>query len=320
MKLFSMRATSRKMRARNVDMVCGWENSTDISNKSIFFSMVIYFHTSYYSACGRVFALQSADKAPEYTIGLRQTGDCCLQVPETMCISSQRLLVSLRSKAHKHAKLSCCPTSEVSKPPLFAVETSPGTCVPSSSDNSNENNRKSIMPGSNTITALRGFRVRLSTLDKFLFANGNVHGAENGFAPLYHFDKPEGPDEISALLRAKAGGDSGILYVVPAAEGHDITPYVYVAHQYRHVYSQLRITSQDPPEQPVPPGFEQLREEILGYRASAGDGASQGIDEEDGVMGLYIVYTEGRSAPNPPELQERYKVSYQHTHVSGDMS
>ncbi|POS70923.1 hypothetical protein DHEL01_v210682 [Diaporthe helianthi] len=167
------------------------------------------------------------------------------------------------------------------------------------------------MPGSNTITAVRGFRVRLSTLDKFLVANGKAHGAENGFAPLYDFEKPEGPDEISAILRAKAGGGSGILYVVPAAEGHDVTPYVYVAYQYRHVYSQLRITPQDPPEQPMPAEFEQLRQEILGYRASVGDGGCQGVDQEDGAMGLYILYTEGRSAPNPPELRERYKLPIQ---------
>lgn len=232
-----------------------------------------------------------------------------------MYISGQSFLVSLRSKAHNLRNLPAVLTSEAPQPPLFAADTSPGACLPSSNDNNNETHRKLIMPGSNTITALRGFRVRLSTLDKFLVANGKVHGAENGFAPLYDFDKPEGPDEISALLRAKSGGGSGMLYVVPAAEGHDITPYVYVAYQYRHVYSQLRITPQDPPEQPVPAEFEQLRQEILRYRASSGDGASQGVDEEDGAMGLYIVYTGGRSAPIPPELRERYKVSYQYAHI-----
>lgn len=178
----------------------------------------------------------------------------------------------------------------------------------------------SIMPGTNTVTALRGFRVRLTTLDKYLVANDKVHGAQNGFAPFYHFEKPEGPDEISALLRANGGGSSGILYVVPAAEGHDITPYVYVAYQYRHVYSQLRITPQDPPEEPVPAAFEELRQEILGYRAGPGDGAAQEFDEDDGAMGLYIVYTEGRSAPEPPELEERYKVSYQHALILNGVS
>lgn len=159
------------------------------------------------------------------------------------------------------------------------------------------------MPGTNTVTGLRGFKIRLTTLDRFLIANGKVHGAANGFAPLYDFDKPEGPDEISALLRAKAGGGSGILYVVPAAEGHDFTPYVYVAYQYRHVYSQLRITPLDPPKEPVPVGFEQLRQEIFGFRASSHDAAAQEAGEEDGAMGLYIVYTEERSSPTPPELR-----------------
>jgi len=165
------------------------------------------------------------------------------------------------------------------------------------------------MPGSNTITALRGFRVRVSTLDKFLVANGRVHGADRGWAPFWD-DEPAAPNEISALLREKAGGGSRLVYVVPAVEGHDFTPYVYVAYQYRHVYSQLRITPEDPPEQPVPTEFEQLRQEILGYSDGAGEEGAREVDQEDGAMGLYIVYTEDRWAPIPPELEERDKVSY----------
>ncbi|KAG6361193.1 hypothetical protein INS49_009417 [Diaporthe citri] len=167
------------------------------------------------------------------------------------------------------------------------------------------------MPGTNTVTALRGFRVRLTSLDKFLVARGEVHGAENGFVPIYDFDKPECPDGSSALIHAKGGGGSGTLYVVPSAEGHGNTPYVYLAYQYRHVYSQFRITPQDPPEEPVPAGFEQLRQEILGFRIGPEDGAAQEVDEEDGAMGLYILYTEERSSPIPPELRERYKESIQ---------
>lgn len=86
-----------------------------------------------------------------------------------------------------------------------------------------------------------------------------------------------------------------------------------MAYQYRHVYSQLRITPQDPPEQPVPAEFVEIRQEILGYRAG------QGFDEEDGAMVLYIVYTEERSSPTPPELREQYKVNYQHPLILNTM-
>lgn len=95
-----------------------------------------------------------------------------------------------------------------------------------------------------------------------------------GTHPSITLRNPKAPDGITTLLRAKAGVGSGVLYVVPSADGHDVTPYVYVAYQYRHVYSQLRITSMDPPEQPLPAGFEELRQEVLGYR---GDGASQDL-------------------------------------------
>lgn len=88
-----------------------------------------------------------------------------------------------------------------------------------------------------------------------------------------------------------------------AAEGHDFAPDIYVAYQYRHVYSQLRITPLDPPKGPVPVVFEQLRQEILGFRAGSDDAAAQEIGREDGVMGLYIVYTEERSSPTLPELR-----------------
>lgn len=159
------------------------------------------------------------------------------------------------------------------------------------------------MPGPNTITALRGFKVRISTLNAFLVANGKEHGAEEGFPPFY--DGPD-PDDISALLREKVAinesgeNTDGILYVVPSVEGHDRSPYAYIAYSYVHVYAQRRITPESPPEQ-VPRGFEELREEILAY-------SKDREENQEGLMGLFIVFTDERPSPDPPELQERYRV------------
>lgn len=150
------------------------------------------------------------------------------------------------------------------------------------------------MPGPNLITVLRGLKVRVSAMDAFLRANGKPHGTDgSSFVPFYN---SETPDEISALLRAKAGSGD-ILYVVPSVESHDRSPHVYVAYSYLHVFAQRCITANDPADK-IPQGFEKLREEIL---KSGGDG-------EEGLVGLFVVYTD-RPGPNPPELKARYQAS-----------
>ncbi|KAH8777757.1 hypothetical protein F5883DRAFT_696637 [Diaporthe sp. PMI_573] len=136
------------------------------------------------------------------------------------------------------------------------------------------------MPGPNLITVLRGLKVRVSTMDAFLIANGKLHGTDSSsFIPFYDSGTP---DEISALLRAKAGSDD-ILYVVPSVEGHDRSSHVYVAYSCLHVYAQRCITANDPADK-IPEGFRKLREEIL---KSGGDN--------------------DRPGPNPPELEGRFK-------------
>lgn len=150
------------------------------------------------------------------------------------------------------------------------------------------------MPGPNLITVLRGLKVRVPTMDAFLRANGKPHGTDgSSFVPFYN---SETPDEISALLRAKAGSDY-ILYVVPSVESHDRSSHVYVAYSYLHVYAQRCITTNDPADK-IPQGFEKLREEIL----------KSGVDGEEGLVGLFVVYTD-RPGPNPPELKARYQAS-----------
>ncbi|KAI7778285.1 hypothetical protein LA080_002393 [Diaporthe eres] len=106
------------------------------------------------------------------------------------------------------------------------------------------------MPGESIVTALRAFRVRLRTLDKFLVANGKVHGAGNGFAPFYHFEKPEGPDEISELLRERLMAAAEFSMSCHPLRG--MIASLMSTWPTNIVYSQLRITPQDPPEESVP--------------------------------------------------------------------
>jgi hypothetical protein len=86
---------------------------------------------------------------------------------------------------------------------------------------------------------------------------------------------------------------------MPSVEGHNRS-WVYIAYSYAQVYAHRQITPQDPPEQ-IPQGFEELRQDILKYSASPDD-------ENDGLLGLFIVFTECRPGLTPPELLERYQV------------
>ncbi|KAG8156357.1 hypothetical protein KVR01_013809 [Diaporthe batatas] len=148
------------------------------------------------------------------------------------------------------------------------------------------------MPGPNLITVLRGLKVRVSTMDAFLRANGKAHGTDGTlFVPFYD---SETPDEITALLREKAGSND-MLYVVPSIESHDRSTHVYVAYSYAHVYAQRCVTADDPTER-IPGEFEKLQEEILKF----------GAGDEEGRVGLFVVYTD-QPGPDPPELAERRK-------------
>ncbi|KAK7741834.1 hypothetical protein SLS53_004899 [Cytospora paraplurivora] len=174
------------------------------------------------------------------------------------------------------------------------------------------------MTGPTLITVLRGFKVRTSTLDNFLIANGHPNGIQTEtFPPIYKYDYDNGvaTDEISEVLRAKvraaaaaasmpsnsgtAINTTGILLVVPSVEGHTDSAWSYVSYSYAQVYAQRHITAEDPSEQ-VPPGFQELRQEVLGHSSVPDHG-------DEGLLGLYVVATKERAGLVPAGLRERYK-------------
>ncbi|CAN8099968.1 unnamed protein product [Discula destructiva] len=154
------------------------------------------------------------------------------------------------------------------------------------------------MAGSNLVTALRGFKIRTSTLDKFLVAHGKPHGTNSGtIPPIYKYDdNGNATDEISEVLRAQieavAGKSSSlatVLLVMPSSRA-------YVAYSYAQIYAQRHINPQGHSEQ-MPQGFEELRQDVLKYNTNS-------EDNDEGLMGL-VVITECRAGPTPTELLER---------------
>lgn len=165
------------------------------------------------------------------------------------------------------------------------------------------------MPGPNLVTALRGFKIRTSTLDKFLIAHGKYHGIKSGsIPPIYKYDdNGNATDEISEVLRAQIEAGAGkstslatVLLVMPSVEGHDHSSWAYIAYSYVQVYAQRHINPQDNSEQ-MPQGFEELRQNVLRHSSSS-------EESDEGLMGLFVVVTEGRVGSVPPELLERDQV------------
>lgn len=156
------------------------------------------------------------------------------------------------------------------------------------------------MVGSNLVTALRGFKIRTATLDKYLIDRGKPAGTNSATIPPYYDYDTNGnaTDEISEVLRASSS-ISSVLFVMPSVEGHDRSSWAYVTYSCAHIYAQRHITPQDPDEQ-VPPGFEELRQDVLKYSSRS--------EEDEGLMGLFVVITEARPGPTPSELRERGQV------------
>jgi len=139
-------------------------------------------------------------------------------------------------------------------------------------------------------TLIRGFKVSVATFDAFLGAN-NVDETY-GTPPFYkrHPDK----DPISKLLFAKisqydSDADKNKFRVlIPAIEGVGPSKTAYVACAWAAVRAHREINMDKDLPAGVPKGFEELRQEILGYGKDIGDGDKIA---DEGKLGIYMVVT-----------------------------
>lgn len=114
------------------------------------------------------------------------------------------------------------------------------------------------------ITVLRGFKIPVTILDRFLVA----HHAEptDGDRPIFHRDKPEA---ASRLLRAKlpaaARDDPNVKVhiIIPYMESELLSTYPYVAYAWALVYAQHEIALAEELPSQARPGFAELRREML---------------------------------------------------------
>lgn len=92
---------------------------------------------------------------------------------------------------------------------------------------------------------IRGLKVRVPVLDRFLIAN-DVYETE-GIVPFYHRD----PDIHSQLLRPKVrGNDTRTRIFIPQKYDHNGSNFAYVAYawDFIHVQKKLVLDEQVPAE------------------------------------------------------------------------
>lgn len=157
-------------------------------------------------------------------------------------------------------------------------------------------------------TLLRGFKVSISTLDAFLYANGVY---ETYGTPPFYKDHPD-KDEISKLFYARitqAGGTADknrFRVMIPLMEGHDRSTVAYVTYAWLTVYAHREVLLDEDLPSPVPDGFEELRQEILSF------GEKLENDDkiaDEGKMGLFLVHIyEIRGLYTPQEMLDWAKV------------
>ncbi|KAJ0124312.1 hypothetical protein J7T55_005650 [Diaporthe amygdali] len=145
-------------------------------------------------------------------------------------------------------------------------------------------------------TILRGFKVPLPVLNAFLLAN-NINESKVlclGIPPFY-----DRVDEVTTLLRNKVGnGDTKTRVFVPSRMGFDFASSAYIAYDWTVVFAQRRLEPRDLADSP-PPGFEELRREVLSYT----DRAESLAEDARYKNAVYVVITDERTYI-PPELRQ----------------
>ncbi|KAK4155282.1 hypothetical protein C8A00DRAFT_13664 [Chaetomidium leptoderma] len=150
------------------------------------------------------------------------------------------------------------------------------------------------------ITSLRGFKVPIAVLDRFLVSNG-VEETWGSPPSLFRIPGSNASplDPQSAFLRSRLAAESQVRIFIPYRRGEPESAYAYVAYAFVMVFGQRHIDlAAELPDQ-APPGFVELRREVLGY-AQEGEEASlqaAGMQGEDAASSFFILLTETREMP-----------------------
>lgn len=138
-----------------------------------------------------------------------------------------------------------------------------------------------------SVTAVvRGFKVSVAVLDRFLAANGVTE--TDGYSPFY--DRTL--DDASKLLRAKvSGSDNKTRLFIPFQVNRHRSASAYVAYAWVFVNAQRKLQIAEELPDKAPEGFAELRDEIMGFSDANAKGA-EGEPHQDDLTGLFVVVTD----------------------------
>jgi hypothetical protein len=136
----------------------------------------------------------------------------------------------------------------------------------------------------NVTVVVRGFKVTVAVLGRFLRANG-VWETE-GYAPFYNSADGE-LDNPSKLMRAKMGGSNTRLFI-PNRMAFRRSTFAYVAYAWVFVLSQRKLNLLDELPDAAPEGFAELRDEIMGFATA--EETSDGMDQD--LTDIFVVITD----------------------------
>ena len=156
------------------------------------------------------------------------------------------------------------------------------------------------------ITLLRGFKVPIAVLDRFLESHG-VEATERIPPHLFrHCDFPTVPplDPQSVFLRARLAVSNpdpasleAVRLFIPQRRGWPRSMYGYVAYAFVMVLGQRHVElATELPEQ-APPGFAELRRDILACAVAGEDEDALHVAGMQSENGFFAVLTEEREFP-----------------------
>ncbi|KAH6614651.1 hypothetical protein B0J18DRAFT_494229 [Chaetomium sp. MPI-SDFR-AT-0129] len=173
-------------------------------------------------------------------------------------------------------------------------------------------------------TVLRGFKIPIPVLDRFLESNGVE--PTYGMPPLYsralHRSDPNFPPLTSFSPEAAANFHNQNAHVFIAQyPGLPRAQHAYIAYAYVMVFAQRQLDlTRDLPEQ-APPGWRELGEEMMGFVTAEDEGLmkSPGVqaaaEGQDSGAGLFVVLTEERDFP---QTEYSFRDSDRRCDVCGD--
>lgn len=146
---------------------------------------------------------------------------------------------------------------------------------------------------------LRGFKIPVAILDRFLEANGVE--PTYGYPPFYARTELDAGSKFLREKIAAVAGQTRTRIFIPQKQGHLQSTYAYITYAWVTAYAQRQLNLPEDLPGRAPPGFADLRSELLAYTNGEEEESLQvkRLEEgrEDPTAALFIIVADERDYP-----------------------